>query len=144
MGGEDDNPEIISLKALAESSGAGDCVIFHGRRESDYISAMYSQCDIGIGALGLHRKGLEDSSILKIREYALAGIPFITAGSDPDFTGEEPFRFVVPNDESISPIVECLLSFPQKRKSFTDSQIRAFAESRLVYSKKLQTILGGL
>lgn len=144
VGGEEDNPEIISLKALAESLGIEDCVIFHGRKGSNYISGLYSRCDLGIGALGLHRKGLKDSSILKIREYALAGIPFITAGSDPDFNGEESFRFEVPNDESISPIVDCLISFPEKRKRFTDSQIREFAKANLAYSNKLPAILDGL
>lgn len=117
---------------------------FCGFQDKEFISRAYDSADIAVGSLGLFRIGLNTSSILKIREYALAGIPFITAGYDPDFQEDMPFRFLVPNDESISPIVNVLERFPSARKTFTDEDIRKYAIENLSLESKFDQMISGL
>lgn len=144
IGGHPDHSVIIELKKLVEQLGLSAFVEFCGFQEAEYITDKYSIADLAVGSLALFRKFLNESSILKIREYALAGIPFITAGVDPDFEGTEKFRFEVPNDDSIIPIVRVLESFEERRKLFTDEEIRAFATKHLSYKSKITKILYGL
>lgn len=144
IGGDSNSPTIIGLKALAKDLGVEDYIAFTGFRGDEYIASAYEKSDIAVGALGLFRKGLHFSSILKIREYCLAGIPFITAGADPDFEGNTPFRFVVPNDESISPIVKVLEEFSERRKTFSDEQIREYALEHFSFDKKFDQMMEGL
>ena len=132
------------LKDLAEREGVEDKVHFHGLRRSDYIGDLYSRCDLAVSSLGLFRKGLSTASVLKAREYCLAGIPFIACGTDPDFPSDVPFRFEVPNDESVEPIVDVMERFESERKGFADSQIRDYALEHLSYEHKFNEMMEGL
>ena len=144
IGGKLDSPIIKQLTSLSEKLNVTDNVVFVGFQNQDYIKEAYSNADLAIGSLGLFRIGLNSSSILKIREYCLSGIPFITAGDDPDFPNDVPFRFLVPNDESIEPIVEAIESFPEKRKLFTDEEIRDYAVRHFSFEKKFKQMIDGL
>jgi hypothetical protein len=81
---------------------------------------------------------------LKVREYCLAGIPFIASGVDPDFPDNLPFRFVVSNDNEIDDILNVFSIFPQKRKTFTDEEIRQYAIDHLSYDSKFREMIDGL
>lgn len=144
IGGKLDSPLIRELMILSERLGVRKQIEFVGFKNHDYILEAYNSSDLAVGALGLFRKGLNSSSILKIREYCLSGIPFITAGDDPDFPNDVPFRFLVPNDESIEPIVEAIESFPEKRKLFTDEEIRDYAVRHFSFEKKFKQMIDGL
>lgn len=144
IGGDVESAIIKSLKSLAKKLDIEDYVEFCGFQDKEFISRAYDSADIAVGSLGLFRIGLNTSSILKIREYALAGIPFITAGYDPDFQEDMPFRFLVPNDESISPIVDVLERFPSARKTFTDEDIRKYAIENLSLESKFDQMISGL
>lgn len=132
------------LRELAATEGVADRVHFHGLRHSDYILDVYSRCDLAVSSLGLFRKGLSTASVLKAREYCLAGIPFIACGADPDFGKGIPFRFEIPNDESVEPIVDVMERFESERKGFTDSQIRDYALEHLSYEHKFNEIMEDL
>lgn len=56
-------------------------VILHGALNQGELDALFDQCTIAVGSLGLHRRSqnCRDSS-LKTREYLAKGIPFIYAG----------------------------------------------------------------
>lgn len=144
IGGSTGSPVINELKALSKDLNVEKYITFAGFQDKDYISEAYNTSDLAIGSLGLFRIGLGFSSILKVREYCLAGIPFITAGEDPDFEENPPFRFVVPNDESIAPILNVLNEFSEKRKTFTDEQIREYALEHFSFDKKFDQMMEGL
>lgn len=144
IGGALDSPIINSLRGLVEDLAIKDYVSFSGFQNQSYISKAYDQSDIAVGALGLYRVGLHVSSILKVREYCLAGIPFITSGEDPDFPNKLPFRIVVPNDDSVDSIVNALYSFQKERSSFSDESIRDYAIANLGYDKKFNQMMEGL
>ena len=138
----EDNGGVLS--GLARKLGVDDKVHFHGKQQSGYILDLYSKCNLAVSSLGLFRNGLKTASVLKAREYCLAGIPFIAAGNDPDFAADIPFRFVVPNDDSIEPIIAVLKGFDSQRGKFTDTQIRDYAMEHLLFETKIKTILEGL
>lgn len=140
IGDNPGTPILESLKNQAEKLNVSEYVVFHGIQNQQYIYKYYSQCDMAVGSLGLFRIDLITSSILKSREYCLAGIPFITAGKDYDFTGDIPFCFNVSNDDSIDDILQVFKSFPERRKTFTDEQIRQYAIEHLTFEAKLTSL----
>lgn len=144
IGGAENSPVIRQLKDLASKLEITKYIEFEGFRDKQYIANAYCESDLAVGSLGLHRIGLISSSILKVREYCLAGIPFIASGYDPDFPETVPFRFEVPSDESVSPIVEVLKNFPVAKELFTNSQIREYGLDHFSYDKKFDQIMNGL
>lgn len=144
IGGSESSPVIKSLKELTNVLQIKEYVSFVGFQNQEYISRSYDESDLAVGALGLFRVGLSTSSILKIREYALAGIPFITAGKDPDFSEDVPFRFEVSNDESLDSILLVLERFHECRRKFTDDDIRQYAIENFSFDKKFDQIMEGL
>lgn len=61
---------------------------------------ILAEADIGVGTLALHRKGLEEASPLKVREYLAFGLPVIIAYRDSDFPdGDDDFVLRLPNTE---------------------------------------------
>jgi len=74
-------------------------VQLYGRLSLDEYLPIAAQAHIGIGPLALHRKGLNEASPLKVREYLALGLPVIIGYQDTDFIGEEPFICRIPNTE---------------------------------------------
>ncbi|WP_174411147.1 glycosyltransferase [Desulfovibrio psychrotolerans] len=108
-----DGEEISSLLHLAEDVGVSANVVYHGKLAKEELEALSAGCQLGIGSLAYHRLGLTEICALKHREYAIQGIPFVYAGSDPDFSAELPFVLRTPLDES--PIdIATLAKFAEK------------------------------
>ena len=131
-----------SLQMLAKDCDVQDDVIFYGPREIEFINSLLCRDNLAVGSLGLYRNGLSTSSVLKVREYCLAGIPFIAAGNDPDFPNEVPFRFVIPNNDSIEPILQVFMTFYKRRKLFTNEDIHNYALDNLTFDAKFCQIIG--
>jgi glycosyltransferase involved in cell wall biosynthesis len=72
---------------------------WHGLLERDALIQVLARADVGIGTLALHRKGLEEASALKVREYLAVGLPVIVGCRDPDLQGLEPYALTLPNTE---------------------------------------------
>ncbi|MGG6309523.1 glycosyltransferase [Paenibacillus macerans] len=71
---------------------------FHGKLTRSRYQPLLDQADIAIGTLALHRKGMEEASPLKVREYLANGLPVITAYRDTDFPQPVPFMLQLPNE----------------------------------------------
>jgi glycosyltransferase involved in cell wall biosynthesis len=75
-------------------------VVAHGRLRPSEVSTVLGRCDIGIGTLGLHRKSMDETSPLKVREYLSYGLPTIIGNRDTDFLQTDPwFLLEIPNTE---------------------------------------------
>jgi glycosyltransferase involved in cell wall biosynthesis len=48
-------------------------VTWHGPLSREGVIDVLARCDVGIGTLALHRKGLDEASPLKVREYLAVG-----------------------------------------------------------------------
>jgi len=92
--------------------------------------------DVGVGPLGVHRKGLHEASSLKVRRYLAHGIPVVMASRDPDIEGRLPFVCWV--EASDTPLViEDLITFARAARNHdVRAEARRFAETRLSYKVK--------
>lgn len=137
--------ELIILKKLVEHFNLKDQVIFEGFMTGDALNAFFNSCHIAVGSLGIHRKGLTQTSELKAREYCARGIPYVIACGDPDFPDDFPWILRVPADES--PIdIEEVIKFAQRVYTDPDhpQKMRAYAVEHLdwlVKMKKLKEFL---
>ena len=139
--GDPTTPHVQEMKAIIRTYGLEDDVRFLGSQPADILNAMYDRESLAISSLANFRRRLYNASVLKSREYCLAGIPFVSADDDPDFLTQIPYRFAIPNDDSIKAIFE---SFAEKRKLFSDEDIRQYAIEHLSFDVKFREIMKGL
>ena len=136
-----DGAELPHLQKLAGDLGISDRVIFHGFTTGKALDALFDQCHIAVGSLGIHRIGLKEASILKAREYCARGIPFIYGVPDPDFPPDFPYILHLPADES--PIdIEQVLAFAREVCADPDhpAKMRHYAEEHLDWSVKMKKL----
>jgi len=114
------------------------------------ILDIYYQADIGIGALALHRKKMNEGSALKVAEYIYFGLPVITAYSENNARGSS-YNLEIENTEdnlsekAILEIREFVeknfrrILFPEERLpvslGFKEAQRLQFIQSRIKDSK---------
>jgi hypothetical protein len=73
----------------------------HGVLSRAEYEPILARSDAAIGTLALHRKGMNESPPLKVREYLAYGLPVIIGYEDTDFIGMHPwFLLRLPNTES--------------------------------------------
>ncbi len=136
-----DGAELPHLQELAGDLGISDRVVFHGFTTGKALDALFDRCHIAVGSLGIHRKGLTQTSELKAREYCARGIPFIIACADPDFPPDFPYILRLPADES--PIeIEDVLAFAKDVCADPDhpEKMRRYAEENLDWSVKMKRL----
>jgi len=68
-------------RKLVHENRLEEFVIFEGPKKGKELDAVYENCAVGIGSLGIHRidKKLK-ASTLKLKEYLSRGLPVVTAG----------------------------------------------------------------
>src|SRR5205807_8242905 len=92
--------DVIGPRA-AELRGAPENVAVHGFLDRERYAPLYARADVAVGQLALHRRGVDENSPLKVREYLAYGLPVISGHRDPDFPSPEPwFLLRLPNNES--------------------------------------------
>lgn len=103
-----DGAERPALEALVKELDLNNQVFFTGMLNGEKLNQIFLDKHIGVASLGLYRKGLNEASDLKTREYVARGLSVIGVGSDPDFEVKSPYRFIVENDGSIYGLVNFL------------------------------------
>lgn len=86
-------PEDLRTMDLTQSPN----VNLHGILGRDDYQRILARVDVGLGTLAAHRKNLNESSSLKVREYLAYGIPTILGNADTDFPEPVPFLLQLPN-----------------------------------------------
>lgn len=129
-----------NLKSLAQELNVQKHIHFLGPKSGDELLEYYNRSHYGISSLGLFRLKLSVASVLKAREYCLAGIPFIACGKDPDFMDETlPFRLIISNDDGIDDLLlifkDFFTSYP-----YDDDEIHAYAVKYLSFDYKIEKI----
>lgn len=138
-----DGPAIPQLKELVSHKDLEDQVIFHGFKTGEELDEMFDKCHIAVGSLGIHRKGLKETSDLKSREYCARGIPFFNSALDADFPVSFPFRLKIPEDDS--PIdMEQVMYFAKNVLADTEHPIfmQEYALSNLDWNIKMRKLKG--
>jgi len=136
-----DGDELMNLRELSIELTIQEKVIFHSYSTGEALDCHFSRCHIGVGSLGIHRKGLHETSELKAREYCSRGIPYINAAEDNDYPSD--FRYILrlPPDES--PInIDHIISFADivLADPSHPQQMRQYAENQLDWSVKIQQL----
>lgn len=134
-------PYLNELVMLASQEESADYVIFHEPTQGKELDSLFIGCQLAIGVLGGHRKGLELMSPLKNREYCARGIPFIFSHSDPDFPAG--FQYSLHVNSSDNPIdVSQLIDFIEKIKEENDvaKNMRNYASRTLSWATKLDPV----
>ena len=98
--GPDGDGSLAVWKDMSRRLGVSDMVVFEGPKYGAQLSYFFDLCDIGVAALGLHRKGANAVSTLKVREYMARGIPFVCVPGEhlPDMGSS--YAMEVPSDDS--------------------------------------------
>jgi glycosyltransferase involved in cell wall biosynthesis len=82
------------------------------------LEVVFNRAHLAVSTLCSFRRGLEESAILKTREYFARGIPFIFAYTDVDFDGSETVR-------------RNTLHFPNSDELMDMKAVEAFARDRM-------------
>lgn len=112
-------------------------LVIHGYVTGRDLEAILQCMDICIGPLGVHRKGILETTSLKVRRYLAHGIPTVVGHKDPDLDRESDYVLIVPADDS--PVLpDRLLEFGIQvgRSMHYRMAARTCAESRLDWKVK--------
>lgn len=132
-----DGEEIPALKKMVKDLSITDTVFFYGPLHGKDLDEMFNRCDIAVGTLGIHRKGLHEASTLKSREYCARGIPFIEGTCDLDFPPDFPYILHIPADESPVDITEVIRFAKMVYSDLSFSiKMREYAKQSLDWSIK--------
>jgi len=136
---------IEELKNMISDLGLENNVIFHGFKTGIDLDELFDKCHIAAGSLAIHRKGLSETSELKVREYCARGIPFINSASDKDFPPDFSYRIQIPSGEG--PVdIGTVRAFAKEVLKGEDhpSTMRSFALENLDWKVKIKEIAGFL
>jgi glycosyltransferase involved in cell wall biosynthesis len=86
---------------------------WEGNLEGAALDRLIQSCDLALGALALHRKGMTEACPIKVRQYLSLGVPVVFAHSDPDLPGDLPFVLRVPEGDGPIP-AELILDFHRR------------------------------
>jgi glycosyltransferase involved in cell wall biosynthesis len=108
------------------------------------LEAVFNRAHLAVSTLCSYRRGLEESAILKTREYFARGIPFIFAYTDVDFDNSETVRtntLRFPNSDARMDMAAVEVF---ARGRMTDLQhpadMHAWAEAQLDYRIKMKKL----
>ena len=110
----------------ADAAPLPDNVEVHGLLSPTEYGPLLAASDVGIGSLALHRAGIDEASVLKVRDYLAHGLPAIIAHRDPDFADQSPwFLLRLENNEgNIDESLEAIRRFGEqvrgRRVSWTE------------------------
>lgn len=131
--------ELQNLQDLKRAVAQDADIHFHDIYIDKQLDAVFDECHIAIGSLGLHRNGMSQATSLKVREYCSRGIPFILSNQDPDFP--ETFEYCLQVEPTETPIdMEKVVSFAIKMCNDPDHPqiMRKYAEENLDWNVKVK------
>ena len=138
-----EGPELTNLKKLTKELNLEKYVIFHGTKTGEDLDKVVDECDIALGSLGNHRKGLYADSALKNREYCARGIPFVIASDDQDFPETFPFVYRIPKDDSpvdINQVIKWYENLIKEHPNYS-IEMRKYAEENLSWDAKMKPVI---
>jgi hypothetical protein len=135
-----DGPERYNLQKLSEQCSLEKFVIFEGRQKGTELDHLYDISDVGIGSLGLFRKGIVTAKSLKLREYCAKGIPFIKGGGDPSF---DDYLYCLSFSNDDKPIdISAVVNWARKTDyDLAVKSMREYAASNLDWEKYIRKVM---
>ena len=134
-------PASGDIEKSISDNNLNDYVIIHGVVQGPALDELINRSDLGIGTLGLHRKGVSLDSSLKHREYTARGLPFIMAGQDADDLHEQPFTYVISADDTPVDIATIRDYAYQNSRNDVVRLMRRYASEHLTWKHKMNQLL---
>lgn len=137
-----DGVERKRYEALTKQYQLQEYVKFYGRLEGEALDREYDTADIGISILGSYKRKMYGSASLKTGEYCARGIPFIDAGKDLRFFGNEDYVMSVPNTAAPLDMHE-VAGFYENicTKQDLSQKMRKFAEEHLAWEPLMMPVI---
>jgi len=139
--GNTTTPEALKYKQLVKLYKLSTYVVFHGIQYGEELDVLFDQCDLAIGCLGVHRKGIKHIKSLKNSEYCARGIPFMYAENDDTFDREK-FVIKIPPDDSPVDINKIIDSYRTIQKE--PALIRDYAILNLSWHDQMEKVIKAL
>lgn len=132
--------ELDNLIYLTEKYKLNDYIFFHGAKTGKDLDNIIDYCDIGIGSIANHRKGLTRDSALKNREYCARGVPFVISSRDEAFKG---LKYVYKISEDDTPVqIEDLIGFYNNIKNDDYiTEMRDYARNNLTWENVMKPVV---
>ena len=140
--GADGDGSLAVWTALAAELDIMSKVCFHGARYGDELNQIVADCDVGVGCLGVFRRGNFQILSLKLREYMARGIPFVYAEEDPVIPDDSRFSLRVENSEA--PIdMAAVVAFANRVKAAAEvpALMRAYAREHMSWTGIMAGVL---
>lgn len=134
-------PVIKELQSLVDELNLSRSVIFCGVKKGKELDALFNESNLGIGTLGIHRKGLQYNSSLKHREYCIRGLPFILSTKDSGFDKACKFPLYFPADDSPVDINEI---YRLNLMNLNREEIRKYGVEKVSWKSILENIIDQL
>ncbi len=96
-------------------------IVYHGLLNTQQITELCAQCDLGLGSFALERKQMREACTLKVREYLAQGLPVYAGHKDVAFPEDFPYF----NNQEFS--VECAINLAEYYKPHSRLQVREAA-----------------
>jgi hypothetical protein len=138
-----EGPELDEVHLMAEDPLVKNNIFFYPPSYGGALNQHFDQADIAVGTLAVDRKGLEECSALKHREYGARGIPFIYAGKDVSFDGKD-FILQLPLKEQPVDFMEVEKFFDHIKnnpKDFTPENVRKKVAKDLSWEVQIGFVL---
>lgn len=82
---------LVGVDVPRWSTDAPENAVLHGPLPRERYDDLVAAADVGIAALGFHRKGAGEVSTLKVPEYLAYGLPVILGYEETDLVGIDPW-----------------------------------------------------
>ena len=135
-------PELNTCTELVKKFNLERHIKLYGFLENEKLSQIAQLCDIGVGPLAIHRKGINESCSLKTREFCLRGLPFIYSGKDADFEETLPFvQQIASTDDPID--IKAIVDFANRVQQNPQIryQERKYAIENLSWTVKIRGLI---
>jgi len=132
--------EAQKLRKMAVDYEISDKVLFYPPLSGKELDDIFDRCHVAAGSLGLHRIGLQNGSVLKMREYCSRGIPFFYAYYDKDFSN---FAFSIKISADESPVdLNLICTFIEEVYSKNNhvEEMRKYAEKNLNWASIMKKL----
>jgi hypothetical protein len=109
--------EIVGLaRTDLSNQQVPDNVRLHGPKYGSDLEAVYRSCDIGLGTLALHRRGMETNSALKPLEYLSFGLPVVLGyqETEPELNSADYTLHIGNHEENVLESIDDIAAFAEK------------------------------
>lgn len=98
--GSDADGTLKMCQKLTKRYELEDYILFEGPKYGAESDKYFDIAEVAIASLGDHRRGVNNISLLKIKEYMARGIPFVYSMNDNMIDSSWEFCLKIPSDDS--------------------------------------------